>query len=70
MCKNTISVDYEGNIYDCDFNQQVKLKSGQGPKTLFELANYSINKGYEIAVRKHCFACTAGSGSSCGGSLS
>ena len=70
MCKNTISVDFEGNIYDCDFNQQIKLQSGNGPKTLFELANHSINEEYEIAVRKHCFACTAGSGSSCGGSLS
>ena len=70
MCKNTISVDWQGQIYDCDFNQQIKLKSGEGPKNLFELLNYSSPFDYNIAVNKHCFACTAGTGSSCGGSLS
>ena len=70
MCKNTISVDYEGNIYDCDFNQQIKLRSENGPKTLFDLVDYPTPENYEISARKHCFACTAGSGSSCGGSLS
>jgi len=70
MCKKTISVDWEGQIYDCDFNQQLKLKSEKGPRNLFELLNYSSEFNYEIAANKHCFACTAGSGSSCGGSLS
>ena len=70
MCKNTISVDWEGKIYDCDFNQQIKLRSKKGPKNLFELLDYSSPLDYDIAVNKHCFACTAGSGSSCGGSLS
>ena len=70
MCKKTISVDWEGQIYDCDFNQQLKLKSTNGPKTLFDLLNYSSPLNYQIAAKKHCFACTAGSGSSCGGSLS
>tara|TARA_B100000965_G_scaffold371064_1_gene359682 strand:- start:1526 stop:2458 length:933 start_codon:yes stop_codon:yes gene_type:complete len=70
MCKNTISVDWEGRIYDCDFNQQIKLRNEESPKTLFELLNYSNPLNYDIAVNKHCFACTAGSGSSCGGSLS
>jgi len=70
MCKKTLSVDWQGSIYDCDFNQQIKLKSGKGPKTLFELVNYSSPFDYDIAANNHCFACTAGSGSSCGGSLS
>ena len=70
MCKNTISVDWQGRIYDCDFNQQIKLRSDNGPKDLFELLNYSSPLNYNIAVNKHCFACTAGAGSSCGGSLS
>ena len=70
MCKNTISVDWQGHIYDCDFNQQIKLSSKKGPKTLFDLLDYSYPFDYDIAVNKHCFACTAGSGSSCGGSLS
>ena len=70
MCKKTISVDWEGQIYDCDFNQQLKLKSLNGPKNLYELLNYSSTFNYQIAAKSHCFACTAGAGSSCGGSLS
>ena len=70
MCKKTISVDWEGQIYDCDFNQQLKLKSLNGPKNLYELLNYSSSFNYQIAAKSHCFACTAGAGSSCGGSLS
>ena len=70
MCKKTISVDWQGQIYDCDFNQQLKLKSLNGPKNLYELLNYSSPFNYQIAAKSHCFACTAGAGSSCGGSLS
>ena len=70
MCKKTLSIDWEGHIYDCDFNQQLKLKSISGPKNLYELLNYSSSFDYQIAAKNHCFACTAGSGSSCGGSLS
>jgi len=70
MCKKTISIDWEGQIYDCDFNQQLKLKSESGPKNLYELLDYASSFDYEIAAKNHCFACTAGSGSSCGGSLS
>ena len=69
MCKKTISVDWKGDIYDCDFNQQLKLKSCSGPKTISDMLNYSKQFDYDIAVNNHCFACTAGSGSSCGGSL-
>tara|TARA_Y100000589_G_scaffold256219_1_gene245337 strand:+ start:149 stop:1081 length:933 start_codon:yes stop_codon:yes gene_type:complete len=70
MCKNTISVDWKGRIYDCDFNQQIKLRSDNSPKDIFELLDYSYPLDYNVAVNKHCFACTAGTGSSCGGSLS
>tara|TARA_Y100000589_G_scaffold165833_1_gene157736 strand:+ start:6153 stop:7085 length:933 start_codon:yes stop_codon:yes gene_type:complete len=70
MCKKTLSVDWQGQIYDCDFNQQIKLKSLYGPRNLFELLNYSSSFDYQIAAKNHCFACTAGAGSSCGGSLS
>ncbi len=70
MCKKTLSIDWEGQIYDCDFNQQIKLKSVSGPKNLYELLNYSSSFNYPIAAKNHCFACTAGAGSSCGGSLS
>ncbi len=69
MCKNTISINWEGEVYDCDFNQQINLRNKKGPKDIYELIN-SSSFNYEIPVNDHCFACTAGSGSSCGGSLS
>ena len=69
MCKKTISVNWQGEIYDCDFNQQINLRGNKGPKTLSDLMNESITFDYGVAVNEHCFACTAGSGSSCGGTL-
>ncbi|MDC3169085.1 arsenosugar biosynthesis radical SAM protein ArsS [Prochlorococcus sp. AH-716-E17] len=69
MCKKTISVNWQGQIYDCDFNQQINLKSNKGPKTLSDLINKSFKFNYGVAVNEHCFACTAGAGSSCGGTL-
>ena len=70
MCKKTISVNWQGQIYDCDFNQQINLNGKRGPKTLSDLINKSFKFDYEVAVKDHCFACTAGAGSSCGGTLS
>ena len=69
MCKKTISVNWQGQIYDCDFNQQINLKGNKGPKTLSDLINKSYKFNYGVAVNEHCFACTAGAGSSCGGTL-
>ena len=69
MCKKTISVNWQGQIYDCDFNQQINLKGNKGPKTLSDLMSKSFKFDYEVAVKEHCFACTAGAGSSCGGTL-
>ncbi len=69
MCKKTISVNWQGQIYDCDFNQQINLKGDKGPKTLSDLINKSFKFNYGVAVNEHCFACTAGAGSSCGGTL-
>jgi len=70
MCKKTISVNWLGEIYDCDFNQQINFRENKGPKTLFDLLDESFNFNYGVAVKEHCFACTAGAGSSCGGTLS
>ena len=70
MCKKTISVNWLGEIYDCDFNQQINFRENKGPKTLFDLLDESFTFDYGIAVKEHCFACTAGAGSSCGGTLS
>ena len=69
MCKKTISVNWQGQIYDCDFNQQINFKGNKGPKTLSDLINKSFKFNYGVAVNQHCFACTAGAGSSCGGTL-
>jgi len=70
MCKRTISVNWLGEIYDCDFNQQINFRENKGPKTLFDLLDESFTFNYGVAVKEHCFACTAGAGSSCGGTLS
>ena len=70
MCKKTISVNWLGEIYDCDFNQQINFRENNGPKTLFDLLDESLTFDYRVAVKEHCFACTAGAGSSCGGTLS
>jgi radical SAM/Cys-rich protein len=71
MCRSTISVDWQGLLYDCDFNQMLALAAGGlGPhRRLGDLLKHDPT-GEPIAVAQHCFGCTAGAGSSCGGSLS
>lgn len=71
MCRNTISIDWQGYVYDCDFNQMLNLPLGThlNHKThLSELHITALNQA-PIAVRQHCYGCTAGQGSSCGGAL-
>ena len=69
MCRNTLSVDYLGNVYDCDFNQMLDLpvKTSTG-KHLSELDLKILNER-AIETGQHCYGCTAGSGSSCQGTL-
>ena len=69
MCRDMISVDYKGVLYDCDFNQQLGLKTLGHPRTIFELESVEELLGGAVATDNHCFGCTAGSGSSCGGAL-
>ncbi len=70
MCLETISVDWQGYIFDCDFNQQLRYINTTKPYSLKELLKEKVKfEGMPIAVAEHCFGCTAGSGSSCGGSL-
>ncbi len=70
MCRDTISVDWRGNLYDCDFNQmlQLPLLQNQSQRHINDLLKIDIN-GNPIVVADHCFGCTAGQGSSCGGAL-
>ena len=56
-------------LYDCDFNQMLELPLGAGPRTICELDDLGELAGAPIATAPHCFGCTAGSGSSCGGAL-
>jgi radical SAM/Cys-rich protein len=70
MCRSLISVDWQGWLYDCDFNQQLNLPAAGRPRRhLGELLGWDP-QGDAVAVADHCFGCTAGGGSSCGGALS
>ena len=70
MCKSTLSVDYKGFLYDCDFNQQLGMKRNGDIKHLDDLLIPLVSlKNNPIAIGNHCFGCTAGAGSSCGGEL-
>jgi radical SAM/Cys-rich protein len=69
MCQNTLSVGWQGEVYDCDFNQQLGMQWKNGvPLFLWDLDPERLEGG-SIATDNHCFGCTAGSGSSCGGAL-
>ena len=66
MCRNTISISWDGYLYDCDFNQMLDLKVNCHTKHISEL-NIEALMNREIIVGQHCYGCTAGAGSSCGG---
>jgi len=67
MCRNTLSVGYDGVLYDCDFNQMLELPvDPRAPHTIFE-AERGLLEQRTITIAPHCFGCTAGAGSSCGG---
>lgn len=69
MCRSTVSVDWQGYLYDCDFNQQLGLALPLGTRPhLRELLTQDL-AGKPIRVAEHCYGCTAGQGSSCGGAL-
>jgi radical SAM/Cys-rich protein len=71
MCRTLLSVDWQGYVYDCDFNQMLELPARLGAKRRTKLADLIGRDlaGRPIAVADHCFGCTAGQGSSCGGAL-
>jgi hypothetical protein len=90
MCRNTISIGWRGEVYDCDFNQQLGMQwigrigavrrsetaarrpyqhdRDNGPLFLWDIDPCSL-EGREIMTGDHCFGCTAGAGSSCGGAI-
>ncbi len=71
MCRDTLNVDWRGNVFDCDFNQQMNLHPGPEGKAV-KLWDLDPRRwaGMPIRTASHCFGCTAGQGSSCGGALS
>lgn len=69
MCRTTISVGWDGALYDCDFNQMLEISTGRRGLTIWDVESFSSLAGQRIATSAHCFGCTAGAGSSCGGAL-
>jgi predicted nucleic acid-binding Zn finger protein len=68
MCRNTISVSWEGYLYDCDFNQMLDLKVASKSQHIDDFDIEAL-KNRSIVLNQHCYGCTAGSGSSCGGEI-
>jgi radical SAM/Cys-rich protein len=71
MCRSTLSVDWEGYLYDCDFNQMLDLPAPLDKKQRAHISELNAIdvEGKSIIVKNHCYGCTAGQGSSCGGAL-
>jgi radical SAM/Cys-rich protein len=68
MCRNTLSISWDGFIYDCDFNQMLDMKVDCSVKHISQF-NSSQLRNRNIVVNQHCYGCTAGAGSSCGGAV-
>jgi radical SAM protein with 4Fe4S-binding SPASM domain len=69
MCRHQISIDPRGRLYDCDFNQALDLRApGHERRLLWEVSAEEL-AGRRIATDDHCYGCTAGTGSSCGGAI-
>jgi radical SAM/Cys-rich protein len=71
MCRDLVSVDWQGYLYDCDFNQMLDIPMRQAGGRRMHLTDLLVEEldGRVIAVADHCYGCTAGQGSSCGGAL-
>ena len=70
MCHSLLSIGHDGTIYDCDFNQALEILPPGPRRTIFDLDDLDGLVGDGISTSTHCFGCTSGSGSSCGGALS
>ena len=70
MCKAMLSIGWDGQLYDCDFNQMLGMSvTGKPPHTVWDIKGLDEYIYQRIAVADHCYGCTAGAGSSCGGSV-
>jgi len=69
MCRKTISIGWRGEVYDCDFNQQLEMQWNNGQLVFLWDVDPDSLENREIMTGNHCFGCTAGAGSSCGGAI-
>jgi len=69
MCRSMISIGWDGVLYDCDFNQMLEIGLHAGHQTVFDIESFGQFAEQRVATASHCFGCTAGAGSSCGGAL-
>lgn len=67
MCRNMVSIGWDGSLYDCDFNQMLDLKLNHGAPNHIKDFDWQKVLNREIIINQHCYGCTAGAGSSCGG---
>jgi radical SAM/Cys-rich protein len=69
MCRNLLSVDWRGQLYDCDFNQALELPQGGRQRSIWEIKSFTDVEHDPIVFGDHCYGCSAGAGSSCSGAL-
>ena len=71
MCRNTLSIGWDGRVYDCDFNQMLDLPARAADGTGFHVRDLTVEalSARTVVTARHCFGCTAGAGSSCGGAI-
>jgi len=69
MCRNLVSVSWTGELFDCDFNQMLELPIGGNKKSIWDIISLEDFTDESILFEDHCYACTAGAGSSCGGAI-
>lgn len=70
MCRSLVSVAWDGTLHDCDFHQMAEIPLGaRSARTIWDVEDLFVLRGADIATTAHCFGCTAGAGSSCGGAL-
>jgi radical SAM/Cys-rich protein len=69
MCRDLVSVDWDGKLADCDFNLMLGMQPGAGVRTIFDVTSLGQLEGASVATGNHCLGCTAGQGSSCSGAI-
>ena len=71
MCRNTLSISWDGRVFDCDFNQMLELQASSSDGTPLHVRDLTAEAlaARTVITRRHCFGCTAGAGSSCGGAI-